>query len=506
MQQGKPAVRGERLDEEDTVKRRYLDAAALALGGFVLLGVMMAFVMPPFQTPDENSHWGAALTRLREDWQPEGAACTLEPSLPLFFAFNQINFHPEQRVRTGNFGRLQELQPSCEEHRIAYGSDLTYPAVAAAALIVPQNATVPRQAVLMMYLARLLAGLMIAAALARLVFVAHRMAGVSTGILSILGVSLSPLFMQQAFSITSDTMILVFTIALATCLIGWGRLTWVDWVMYAVSGIGVATTKPVVLPAAVGVILYGMLREEGFAAFRVRGRRWLRLTPEAAVVVLVPLLFELGAYSTFGVVSQNVQPSDGRYVSAAAQMQFVWQHPYLALRAQVLALYQFMQPDSLAQPLGWRDTKLSPPTYLFWCWIAATLICIDLLLSIRLGLAALRRPDPGRRILARSIGGLAGTTAILGSALAITFSLYLAYTSVGSLEVQGLQGRYFFPIVLLMLVLLQDFLSLRRTDIDVSPAHERTIGLATCAVIAAVAVLFSCYGAGIFIDIAARYY
>ncbi len=129
----------------------------------------------------------------------------------------------------------------------------------------------------------------------------------------------------------------------------------------------------------------------------------------------------------------------------AAQLAFLLADPLrvFEIAATTLATWGRFYVESFVGQLGWLDVFLPP-----WYHLAT---------QIMLGLAALGVVAGGVRLV-RSGESLALATALLlllaGSGM-IFGSLYLGWTEVGKLIVNGVQGRYFLPFATL-LVLIAD--------------------------------------------------
>ena len=94
--------------------------------------------------------------------------------------------------------------------------------------------------------------------------------------------------------------------------------------------------------------------------------------------------------------------------------------------------------------------KLMVGSNMGWFDVVLPRLLVDALIGVLALGVVLSRPVPGVRLLSRAtvLAGLAGC------ALAIYGLIYLQYNAVGAPEVDGVQGRYFTPLVPLLLLLL----------------------------------------------------
>ena len=133
-----------------TLNRR---VGLLLLLGFPVLGVSYAFLMPPFQVPDERRHWLAAHYHLAELATGEGTVCSTDVGLERHFQI-PIAFHPERKVPSGIFSAIDGIAPDCEEQLQEWrGNVFSYPGVMLTRLFVPREPTSGRQSLYGFYLA-----------------------------------------------------------------------------------------------------------------------------------------------------------------------------------------------------------------------------------------------------------------------------------------------------------------------------------------------------------------
>lgn len=139
---------------------------------------------------------------------------------------------------------------------------------------------------------------------------------------------------------------------------------------------------------------------------------------------LIPVVFRPGA---------NVNPQD--------QLTYIVHYP-LKYAATILYTLLYKQSTflttSLFGRLGWATIIL--PTYTY------------LLIAVTLTMAILKEGGSvAARVLSRSRLRLALTTTGVATILAVCTSLYFTFSTVGATQIEGLQGRYFIPVLLLLL-------------------------------------------------------
>ena len=265
---------------------------------FVAMGVATALVLPPFQVPDETTHWAVANVRADPWLGDDPQRCTGVVSVFDHFGLDDVRFNPEVKTPRGRFETLDAVTKSCEQREwVPYGSAFTYPGVLIArALSLGEDDSVS-ELMRVFYAGRLLHGLLVALLLWRLLAVSlRRKKGLTPGVLTIAAFCLAPLFMHQAFAISSDPICYAWALCLAHWLLHWKHRTWVDLALYAAIGFIVAGTKPVFLPLAPAALVLGWVVHEWRPGNSIRqtlkrtfsSRRWLRsLTVWAVALLLV---------------------------------------------------------------------------------------------------------------------------------------------------------------------------------------------------------------------------
>ncbi|MDM8270382.1 DUF2142 domain-containing protein [Thermophilibacter provencensis] len=241
---------------------------------------------------------------------------------------------------------------------------------------------------------------------------------------AIAAVALTPLSLLDHSFVTADMM----TFAAATLfVVGVMRLATrpspsrADWGLVAASGCVVALAKLTYLPLGLILFLVPALRKD------LRDRStWSRI---ALVCIAALSLFALW-YIQIKDVNTGAMWSDA--VDPAAQGAFVLSNP---LRYLYLFVCQLFSTDCFALE--------APFTVMYPSWLTV-LVYVAALYADSRSLSALCTPSLGRGRVVVS-GLLAGVWLLVG--FLISLALYLQFTPVGSLEVAGVQSRYYLPLI-----------------------------------------------------------
>jgi hypothetical protein len=448
------------------LKRRL---AALLAVSFVALGGATAFLLPPFYAPDERSHWLAAHHRVSKLSGGGGRVCSLDVALARHFE-KGVRFRPEDKLPADLFAGVDALEPACEERGFyRFGNVLSYPGVTLARALRWREPRSGGEALAGFFVARLLQGLVVALLLLRLVQLAHgEDRDAPPGLLALLALALSPLFLQQSFAITTDVVVNGFSLCLVTWLVFPDRLAWFDRAAFVVLGLAAALTKPVLVPVIpvllVLVLLFGAMRggPRGPAPLsRALLEPLSRMRGLAAAALVIALL---GAVYMLRTSSAG---SAGDPDQVARQLAFAAEQPGVVLAAIGARLGAiFATPRSFVEPLGYMDTHLAPATHAHLVGLVGLLLLVEAAaLGRRLfGTAGWReRLAPWRAPLAALLALVVGALGL--SVLLVCFKMYLIATPLRSERLFGVQPRYFFPHLLVCLGLV---MALGRTCLDSS--------------------------------------
>jgi uncharacterized membrane protein len=374
--------------------------------GLLVLGLTVGFLLPPFQGPDESMHWWSALNRAPIS---QRELCSLDKALPSYFETTRIIWHSDERFK----GRLllgggHEVASTCEEQAASYSNWFSYPSVQLSRVLISLFPSTLGTSVVKFYLARLLGGLAFI-----LLFIVYWKKTSDT--LSLVFVS-SPLLMQQVFTISGDTVVLLYFMLYLTMAVGSSserRHRALALTLLVIAGIGAASNKPTLVPVFFVLSIYEFLKARWEFA-------WIHLGA-AIYAVVFPLLDR----STVGaIVTTDINPS--------AQVAYVLDNPWGSFRALWRVVRAALAPESWTGPLGFLEAPLLRIFSILWAGVL--LLCL---------VRSFWRLRSGSRV--RVCLALAG---VLGSTFLSALVMYVVFTPVGHYQVLGMQSRYVFPAVL----------------------------------------------------------
>jgi uncharacterized membrane protein len=414
---------------------------ALGLTG----GLLLVFVTPPFQVPDEPAHFLrvyqlATVTAAVPG--PGGApGFELPESLPRLadLCLAGLVFHPERRLPPGLLGDAWRM-PLAPERRVWMPAARVsqHPPVAylAAAAPVAIGRLLALRPLALLYLARLGN---LAAALA-IAWAAVRIAPVQRWLLTLL--ALTPMAMFLRSSVSADALTDALALLLVACVLALA-------LRRAPPAAGAGGTSPIAGTGPedgsggraslllVSAFLLGAAKEVycllSLLVFLVppapRSRRRVVLLWAGGLAVLT-VGVGLSWWTAHRVVTL---PAALPGVEPVAQLRGVLAAPlgFAALAGADYAHDARRYVIQLAGDFGWLDTPLPEPAV--FCWVF-------LLLA-----AAISGGDPALALAAWQRCWAAAVLA--ASLLAVSLALYLVWTPLGAGFIQGLQGRYLLPLL-----------------------------------------------------------
>lgn len=446
---------------ESSAARPLVRTAWVLVAGFALVGACVALLQPPFHLPDERRHY---LTAQLRDAQLFGAhqVCSYDVALERHFRL-KIHFDPDRKVPPGTWAGIAGLTPQCESKlRYHVGNALTYPGVLLVRWLTPEPAN-GSQALLRFRLARIAQGLLILALLARAAWLAGTAGGPPPGLLLLLALPLSPLFAQQSFGVTPDVVVNGFALSLALWLAFGEHTTAADRAVCVALGLITALTKPVLTPVVPAAVALGLWLEARRATPGAGPATWagfLRTVHRRRVFVAG---LAIATVTGLAYAAANTGAAYGRRgpVDSSRQLAFVREHPGTAAGVIDRGIARVVEhPEGLVGPLGYLDTRMTAPTeaaFALLLALGAAVACLRLAQSRSAGL-------PGAGVSA----GLAVlvAAALFASIWGIAFRMYLVSTDVGGRTLYGLQSRYLFPHLLLLLGAVIALLRARRVPTD----------------------------------------
>ncbi len=404
-----------------------------------LVGLTFVFLVPPYQVADEPTHFYRAYEISQGHFVADRLATGTGDELPVSLSassqsFAYLIFQPDARLRFSLITR--ELHRPLNPHitqPTRFENTSLYPPLAYApqALGIGLGRLVETPPIILLYLARLAA----LVAWFLLILAAVRLLPRAGLVISVL--ALTPMMLYQAASAASDALAAAVTFAFIALVIKRAQAariaTAAELAPLVVAALALALCKA---PYVLIVVL----------AFLVPGRRfrsWWQYGLYIALVVVVPLALATG----WALMAQANFVNFRAGADQAAQLHFILHHPLSYLKVLAVTFFSVWGdylPIQYMGLLGWLDTKL-PLWLTLLNWITISLVALVAM--------------PGR-ILSR---WQTAWVALVGMGLvgAIATLLYLTWTPPKGALVEGLQGRYFLPLGLIVPLIVGGWLTLQ---------------------------------------------
>jgi uncharacterized membrane protein len=393
----------------------------------LLSGLAFAVVTPPFQVPDEPTHFYRAYALSEgEPWAQgggEGLGAVLPASLEELGTdlLGDLPFRPDRTIRQEKIFRA--LQVPLEEERrsfIDYRTSAQFTLVPylpqAAGIAIARGLGAP--ALGLLYAARL-ANLLVATAL---IAAGLRRLPSYSWLLTLLALTPMALFLRASASADALGTALAFLLAGTVARLAWGEEEpggWREVAVVTACTAALCLSKPVYIPLAGLVLLIPAARLPG-----------TRRGPALVLVALITAAAFALALATASAVDVPVRPDSP--VDRDRQIQDSLTDPVRV--AGILTNDYLRQGDryvaQIVGQLGWLDTNLPRP--LLWGYVFV------------LGLLALcdSRREVDVRPWQRALLGLI----VVATLALVSASQYAAWTPYGADFVEGIQGRYFLPL------------------------------------------------------------
>lgn len=428
---------------------------AIFFSAMIVCGSVMA---PPFQTPDEYAHFlrNVQISEGHITGQKNGAESggyILDSANKLTALFTDMIF------RTSRKATIPEIQ---SYNAIGWGSPKVFASfpntvLYGPVLYLPSSITIfiTRHLVLPVLQSYYIARFVNALAYLLLSIVALSIARRGRVFLCII-LSL-PMAVSLANSVSQDGPLIAVSAVLAAILTNHREETPWSWLQWAAMGVGFGLLGMAKLPY---VALSGM-------ACLLAVRREI-LPSLACPIVAVILTF---AWMKFGIAPVRVHLSPHPGVSETGQSLFVTHHPMEFLRIVMFTISEQwnMMTEQFMGILGWLNVEL--PQYFY------SIGRVALALILALGFAFRALAEVYRKNLLFFLRAFLLLLLMAAVILAIYLSLYLIWSVVGAPIVDGIQGRYFLPMILFLAVLLPDF---RDTDLPPLKAVIKTSSAVLC--------------------------
>jgi uncharacterized membrane protein len=400
-----------------------------------VVGIAFVFITPPFQTPDEQTHlyrtYQLSEGHLIAKKLSYGAGDTLPVSLSESFkSFRDLLFQPDKKV---NFTVLKaELKRPLDRQRTAetrFENTAPYPPLAYLPQIIGVSVGkfFSANPIILLYLARLAN---LGVWLALLYFCMKKQPRVA---LPLFAFALLPIVAFQAASASADVMTagagIFFALEVLRIATAKAPVAKSDMIILIVTGAVLALCK---LPYILLILLVSLIPRTRFASLKEQLQWKIAVV---AIPGIMALAWLAAAYKSF----VNLQA----VADAPAQGSFILHHPLSYLHT-LATTYLGAPSDGIyiqtIGQLGWLDTKLT-----FW----SMLFAFAAVLLATIGIATSKSPPLPTRTL--RLGATGVLLLIVG---AISTLLYLTWTTPGAPVVDGLQGRYYVPLIGVIIIVL----------------------------------------------------
>jgi len=434
-----------------------------------VFGLVMVFLTPPLQTPDEHDH----LNRVYQ--VSEGNIFQFQSTVPsslvgLFDAFESMNFHSYEKTSLSEIIEQTkvELNPHIRTPIFARNFTLSY---MPQALGIFAGRMLNRSPVELLYLGRLF-NLIVSIIL---IFSAIRTTPVLKWTLFLLG--LMPMTIFLCASLSKDAM-----------LIGASFLLFALFLRGAYSAQDNVSVKSLLLIFGLSFLLtsgrpvYGIIVGLFFLIPISKIGSWKKYVMVFAALVMTVLLAAQST-SVVNAIKQKQQAAivagsgdntqyedfrrEGRVtfpenVSRDAQRRFILENPvqYGQILFNTLTYYGHFYLESFVGILGWLNKPLPG-------WLITLYLFMLLITAILLG-------NQGIKISWRD--KVVAAVLFVGGVVLIETGLYLTWTPVGQDYIEGVQGRYFIPLApVLFLIFYSRFFGQFSPDRPQAPQSKKSV-------------------------------
>ena len=409
------------------------------------LGLLFVFLVPPFQSPDEQTHLYRAYQlsegRLIAKKLRYGAGDVLPASLSASFnSYAYLLFQPDTKLDIAQHkDSLDKSLDSKQRSETRFENTAPYPPLAylpqVIAISIGKLFSVGPVALL--YLARL-ANVFVWVLLLWLCM--KRQPRIA---LPLFAFALLPIVLFQSASASADVMTaglaIFFTLELLLIATKKSFITRSDSILLLATGVALALCK---MPYILLVLLVLVIPTNQFSSVK---KSWLLKLTMMLVPFAVALLWTLLSLKSFVNLRETA--------NTPAQLSFILHQP-LQYAIILFNTYLTGPSDSLYMQmigiLGWLDTKLT-----FW----SMLLSFGAVLLATIGVVETKKyrlPSPVQRIAALTVLGLI--------ICAISTALYLTWDAPGARLIDGLQGRYYVPLIGVIVIATMGLMGLKASQ------------------------------------------
>ena len=415
-------------------------------GSFALcLGVVYLFILPPFVVPDEPSHFVTAYMESskllgEEETNAEGK---------IIVSSDTLWGQDERQASSDTYVQYMKGavgESSSVESKTVTRAPLTstHPGYLPQILGISLARIIGLNSEQLLLLGRLFALMLYCF----LMYVAIKHMPFGKTFLFIIGTL--PMTMQQVVSYSYDSLLLGVCFLTFSLLLEYiyteKVITWHGYVVLGLATVVIASVKFVYLPL-LGIAL--LIPSYKFGSLRKK------IAGAAGIVSLSMTTILLTRLSTIqkaagGATQLPEAAGGGTRITIDYCLQNISSVIEMFYRTLEQQISRWLS-GALASPLGWLEISLPDIVIIGFLFVLLLCICKS-------------RPFTDRRVLAGSrVYPLFLFVLMTG---AIMFSMLLDWTPMGSMEIQGVQGRYFIPFLPLILLILDNNLIILQKNIE----------------------------------------
>lgn len=262
-----------------------------------------------------------------------------------------------------------------------------------------------------------------------------------------MAIALAPLFIQQSFAISADTVTFCLSLSLAFFMLFMSRANKFDWAILAFLAITVSATKPPLFLMIPAFLYAGLIKARSILG---ENKPIFSFSWPLAFMSHLTIVLALVAAAWISL-DQPVSAKDNRGRGGSNvqnQLEFITNNPAQALSILSEATWnKFASWEPYVGSLGWLDTQLSGWTQKRYRHLFLLSFAIDLALALFNLFSHISKASI-RELFLRRILGLGLTATLFLSGFTTSLIIYLTWTPAGMTAVAGLQARYFLPMLL----------------------------------------------------------
>ncbi len=440
-------------------KSIYRTTAVVLFVSFCLFSFSFIFLTPPGFGPDEEGHFLTGLLRVERVLDSSETFCA-PYSFDEAFGVSSVIGQSQEKIPRSSYEHASQsngsYKPRCVSRNFPdkiYGHTLSYPGTVIARAMVKAPME-PEKYLRIFYLSRIWQLFFVIIALARLTMHICKSNQLNPGGILILATALTPISIQQSTIVTTDTIVIAFSIAAATILLFFPFIKRIDLIIYAVFGLLAAGTKPVLLPIFVAIAMFTIVsgHTDIKSLFKKNKFKSSILRP-GNQFVMVSMLFPIACIYAYlsAAAGGSVRPAPG-VANPSEQLNFILNNPVAVFSMFTANLIRFLSFSHLLSNLGWLDTSIISSARKAWYKLEDIAVTLELVMLAGLVYWHKTRWIMGTvrasllKLFLQIVCGLSG---IVAYGFAIILAMYFYENRVGHIgDVAGLQGRYFISLII----------------------------------------------------------